>query len=424
MSINPPTASAIRSANRNAVGGGRKRCRKGKNCSATCIAGDETCLVGLPESVGVATTKVSNMLQQRGGGKMPAPAATTPAPDRAKPEVEKTSKPKAKPEPKAKEITAEEVARLKKVVDDLRKAKSDADAAGDAEEYKKINKEYKKALIKYQGKLYDYNTQEGNKKAALAEEIKKSPKKAEEPPAKQTKAPPTSVKPPSGSTTPKSDAKIPASDEKFLKEAIEFINAREAKEVAGLFAKYGLDKLSPEERGALTMYGALSEPAPGRAMYYRALNQLLRYGEIRGDSSPDTKAAAEWLKAKIPEALEKLPNARLSEFQHLERGLGGRTAEQLKNLKVGDVFQDRGVGSYSTRGETVSAFAKEPGDVVIRVRNPRSAKDVRMLMPNEGEAEHLYAPGKQFRLVEVEKNGYWNDLTNTNHTIYHVEEVD
>lgn len=59
-----PTASAIRSAQAKAVGGMRKRCRKGKNCSAACIAGDESCLVEMPESAGVATTKVRNMLQK------------------------------------------------------------------------------------------------------------------------------------------------------------------------------------------------------------------------------------------------------------------------------------------------------------------------------------------------------------------------
>ena len=65
-----PTASEIRTANRNAVGGSRKRCRKGKNCSATCIDGGKYCLVGLPEPASQATTKVASMLQQR---QKPAP---------------------------------------------------------------------------------------------------------------------------------------------------------------------------------------------------------------------------------------------------------------------------------------------------------------------------------------------------------------
>jgi hypothetical protein len=63
--FNQPTQSDIRTAKRQAVGGARKRCRKGKNCSAACIAADMACLVDMPESAGVATTKVRDMLQQR-----------------------------------------------------------------------------------------------------------------------------------------------------------------------------------------------------------------------------------------------------------------------------------------------------------------------------------------------------------------------
>ena len=62
MALNAPTVSQIRSANQKAVGGGRKRCRKGKNCSATCINGADACLVGLSENVGVSVSKVRNML--------------------------------------------------------------------------------------------------------------------------------------------------------------------------------------------------------------------------------------------------------------------------------------------------------------------------------------------------------------------------
>lgn len=63
--FNQPTQSEIRTAKRQAVGGARKRCRKGKNCSAACIAADMACLVEMPESAGIATTKVRDMLQQR-----------------------------------------------------------------------------------------------------------------------------------------------------------------------------------------------------------------------------------------------------------------------------------------------------------------------------------------------------------------------
>jgi hypothetical protein len=58
----PHTASEIRSANEHATGNGHKRCTKGKACSATCIYINDDCLVGLPEPVSAAVSKVSRML--------------------------------------------------------------------------------------------------------------------------------------------------------------------------------------------------------------------------------------------------------------------------------------------------------------------------------------------------------------------------
>ncbi|NDH07714.1 hypothetical protein EBX93_17675, partial [bacterium] len=77
MAFDPPTASEIRSANIHAVGGGRKRCTKGKNCSAACIDAREYCLVGLPESVGVSLSRVASMIGGGGGGESAKPAAVS-----------------------------------------------------------------------------------------------------------------------------------------------------------------------------------------------------------------------------------------------------------------------------------------------------------------------------------------------------------
>jgi len=72
-----PSASDIRQAKSKAVGGGRKRCRKGKNCSAACIAAGDDCLVTLPEPVSVEVSKMRNYLRGKvivrgtaGGGKI------------------------------------------------------------------------------------------------------------------------------------------------------------------------------------------------------------------------------------------------------------------------------------------------------------------------------------------------------------------
>jgi hypothetical protein len=61
-----PTASEIRSAKSEAVGGGRKRCRKGKNCSATCIAQGDDCLVEFPEPVQNEIRKMVGYLMKKG----------------------------------------------------------------------------------------------------------------------------------------------------------------------------------------------------------------------------------------------------------------------------------------------------------------------------------------------------------------------
>lgn len=61
-----PTSSQIRQAKQKAVGGGPKRCVKGKSCSATCIDAREQCLVELPESVQGSLGKVRNFLKNKG----------------------------------------------------------------------------------------------------------------------------------------------------------------------------------------------------------------------------------------------------------------------------------------------------------------------------------------------------------------------
>lgn len=52
------TASQIESAKRKAVGGKKKRCTKGKSCSATCIAINKVCMVEIPWVAAQALPKV------------------------------------------------------------------------------------------------------------------------------------------------------------------------------------------------------------------------------------------------------------------------------------------------------------------------------------------------------------------------------
>ena len=123
MALEAPTQSEIRTAKTQAVGGGRKRCRKGKNCSAACIQAGMECLVEMPESAGIAASKVSAMLTQRMSGKLPAPAAPT---------VEKLKPMAAVPagRTEAQKIGAQEKqARIKEQEDKARKKTTDSMAA-------------------------------------------------------------------------------------------------------------------------------------------------------------------------------------------------------------------------------------------------------------------------------------------------------
>ena len=69
-----PKESRIAQAKRNAIGGKRKRCTKGKNCSAACIAANMVCLVDLPWA-GPSLSKVAQLVQK----KKTSQSASTPA---------------------------------------------------------------------------------------------------------------------------------------------------------------------------------------------------------------------------------------------------------------------------------------------------------------------------------------------------------
>lgn len=59
------TAGDIRRARRKAVGGKRDRCRKGKSCSAACVARWKECLADMPEPVQGALPRAVRAIQER-----------------------------------------------------------------------------------------------------------------------------------------------------------------------------------------------------------------------------------------------------------------------------------------------------------------------------------------------------------------------
>lgn len=57
------TAKQIEAAKSRAVGGSKKRCKKGKSCGATCISGGKVCLVDLPWVSSNGLSKVATKIQ-------------------------------------------------------------------------------------------------------------------------------------------------------------------------------------------------------------------------------------------------------------------------------------------------------------------------------------------------------------------------
>lgn len=87
--------------------GKRKRCRRGKSCGASCIAGPKVCMVDLPFVIGPSVTKARDQIVAVTGGKAPSKPKPAPSP---KPGLEPTAQPKT-PKPKAPKETYEKVPR-------------------------------------------------------------------------------------------------------------------------------------------------------------------------------------------------------------------------------------------------------------------------------------------------------------------------
>lgn len=117
-----PKESRISRAKASAVGGKRKRCTKGKNCSAACIAANMVCLVDLPW-VGSALTKAKAQIQAAKGGSPVQAAPTAKAAPAPTPKAQPAPAPKAQaaptsaptPKPAAQPIKVHDVGYYKKL---------------------------------------------------------------------------------------------------------------------------------------------------------------------------------------------------------------------------------------------------------------------------------------------------------------------
>jgi hypothetical protein len=359
------TASQIRSAKQNAVGGGRKRCKKGKNCSAACIAANMECLVEMPEPVAVATTKVAAMLQKRQGGKAPAAPQT-----------------QAAPTPPAQVPAIDPILALQKIGDD-NKLKS---LQRDEEFYKKewadtIGKGDPKKTMAL-GKTYQFA------KAQLAAFQKEYDDKYNRPVALTPRE-----------TLTQESKRVKDRIQDRLEVGIKFYKPEQKAPIIALREEQykAFKKLSDDELGSLGLYGE------NKSKYYRDVNKFLRTGSMEGIPS-DRQQIVRNIVSNLNAALDKLPAAPQTE---LARAVSGGGARSLANLKVGDIIEDKGFGSYTLRDKVTALdqfFRQGQDNALMRVTS-RNARNVSPVMEFQREAEHILRPGTRLRVVEVIEPG-------------------
>ena len=365
-----PTASAIRAANRNAVGGGPKRCRKGKNCSATCIDPNKDCLVGLPEPVSMTTTKVAKMLQAKQGG---GASSTTTAPATAK------AAPAATP-----------------TLDELSKRVTET-----GKEWARLNGTPGGAAAKANFEKAKQDYQNAKDAAAAA----KKPDTASTLAGLKQAANPQSTRGLTFDQDEKVDSAARMTNyriERKLNERQYYDDETNAKiKAANEKVVAPFQKMNENEKAALALYGQ------DGVKYYQQVNQLLRSGQME-DSTPDKVRMAEFISGNLRSGLEKLPPAEVNE---LRRAVSGNVVSGLGKLKVGDVIEDKGFGSYTTesKARTLDQFLRQDQpNAIIRVVNPKGARLVAPVMEYNTEDEHIMLPGSKFRLVNVEEKGAYS----------------
>jgi hypothetical protein len=174
-------------------------------------------------------------------------------------------------------------------------------------------------------------------------------------------------------------------------------------------------KMNENEKAALSLYGQ------DGVKYYKQVNQMLRLGQM-DDSTPEKVKMAEFISDNLRSGLVKIPPAKVEE---LGRAVSGRQATNLANLKPGDVIEDKGFGSYTSKGNPVydQFFRKDRPNAAIRILNPKSAREVAPVMQYSSEGEHISLPGTRYRLVDVQEQGVYSRKTGGYIPQYTFEEI-
>ena len=351
-------ASKIKVAKANKIASTlRKTCSKGKNCSATCIAASKICLVSLSPQVTDASNKMAKFLKS--GPTSAAPVKKAPAASAA---------PKSSGIANTQKIADDQ--KLERLTAQLEKSKgqwTDTIGKGNLETTKKAADVWKTAEKEYKDfkKAYDdiYNRP-----------VLKSPKElmAEESKAVRDRVQSRINEGFYGNTPKETVARVTAEREKT----------------------YGnFKKLSDDQLAALGLYGR------NRPKYYLDVNKFLRTGSMEG-MTPETQQIVQNIVSNMKSALAKLP---ASPETDLARAVSGPGAKNLQNLKVGDIIEDKGFGSYTTAGKpsTLDQFLRQGEDNAIMQVTSRNARDVSPIMEYQREAEHILQPGTKLRVTGI-----------------------
>ena len=116
--------------------------------------------------------------------------------------------------------------------------------------------------------------------------------------------------------------------------------------------------------------------------------------------TPERQQIVQNIVSNMNSALAKLPAASETKF---ERAVSGPGASGLRNLKVGDIIEDKGFGSYTTanRTPTLDQFFRQGEDNAVMRVTSRNARRVAPAMEFERENEHILRPGTKLRVTEV-----------------------
>jgi len=172
-----------------------------------------------------------------------------------------------------------------------------------------------------------------------------------------------------------------------------------------------LQNLTDAQKAAVGFYGENVKE------YYKDVNQFLRSGQKTGN--PETDNLVKFTAQNLKEGLQRLP----AEPKELERAVSGNFAQQLGNLKVGAVIEDKGFGSYTDKGgPTLNQFiSKTEPNAVLMVKS-KTARDVSRMMEYD-EGEHLSIPGTKYRVVDIQPEGFYSRKTGGYVPTYTLEEV-